>query len=62
MRSCAPRRKTSSCSEWLGLEADGEGDHLLLKVRKRGANTMWVAKQLARLGEDSIRATSASPG
>src|SRR5690606_19220333 len=35
---------------WLGFQADGEGDHLLLKVRKRGANTMWVAKQLARLG------------
>ncbi len=37
--------------EWLGFEADGEGDHLLLKVRKRGANTMWVAKQLARIGK-----------
>lgn len=37
--------------EWLGFDADGEGDHLLLKVRKRGANTMWVAKQLARLGK-----------
>lgn len=37
--------------EWLGFEADGEGDHLLLKVRKRGANTLWVAKQLARLGK-----------
>jgi tRNA pseudouridine13 synthase len=37
--------------EWLGFEADGEGDHLLLKVRKRGANTQWVAKQLARLGK-----------
>ncbi len=37
--------------EWLGFEADGEGDHLLLKVRKRGANTMWVAKQLAKLGK-----------
>jgi tRNA pseudouridine13 synthase len=35
--------------EWLGWEADGEGDHLLLRVRKRGANTLWVAKQLARL-------------
>jgi tRNA pseudouridine13 synthase len=35
--------------EWLGWEADGAGDHLLLKVRKRGANTLWVAKQLARL-------------
>lgn len=37
--------------EWLGFDADGEGDHLLLRVRKRGANTMWVAKQLARLGK-----------
>lgn len=37
--------------EWLGFEADGEGEHLLLKVRKRGANTLWVAKQLARLGK-----------
>ncbi len=37
--------------EWLGFEADGEGDHLLLKVRKRGANTMWVAKQLAKIGK-----------
>lgn len=37
--------------EWLGWEADGAGDHLLLKVRKRGANTVWVAKQLARLAK-----------
>lgn len=37
--------------EWLGFAADGEGDHLLLTVRKRWANTMWVAKQLARLGK-----------
>ncbi len=37
--------------EWLGWEADGEGDHLLLRVRKRGANTLWVAKQLARLAK-----------
>ena len=35
--------------EWLGFEADGEGDHWLLKVRKRGANTHWVVKQLSRL-------------
>jgi tRNA pseudouridine13 synthase len=35
--------------EWLGFEADGEGDHFLLKVRKRGANTHWVAKQLGKL-------------
>lgn len=37
--------------EWLGFDADGEGDHLLLKVRKRGANTMWVAKQIAKIGK-----------
>lgn len=37
--------------EWLGFEADGEGDHWLLTVRKRDANTHWVAKQLARLGK-----------
>lgn len=41
--------------EWLGFEADGEGDHLLLRVRKRGANTAWVAKELARLGRIPVR-------
>jgi tRNA pseudouridine13 synthase len=34
--------------EWLGFTAEGDGEHWLLKVRKRGANTQWVAKQLAR--------------
>jgi tRNA pseudouridine13 synthase len=34
--------------EWLGFEPDCAGDHMLLTVRKRGANTIWVAKQLAR--------------
>ncbi len=34
--------------EWLGFAADGEGDHWLLTVRKRDANTMWVAKQIAK--------------
>lgn len=34
--------------EWLGFDADGDGDHWLLTVRKRGANTHWVAKQLAK--------------
>lgn len=37
--------------EWLGFGADGEGDHWLLTVRKRGANTQWVAKQLARVAQ-----------
>ncbi len=34
--------------EDLGFEPDGAGQHLLLKVRKRGANTEWVARALAR--------------
>jgi tRNA pseudouridine13 synthase len=37
--------------EWLGFEADGDGDHWLLTVRKRDANTHWVAKQIARLAD-----------
>lgn len=37
--------------EWLGFMPDGEGDHWLLTVRKRGANTHWVAKQLGRLAK-----------
>jgi tRNA pseudouridine13 synthase len=37
--------------EWLGFEADGEGEHWLLTVRKRDANTHWVAKQIARLAQ-----------
>jgi tRNA pseudouridine13 synthase len=41
--------------EWLGFEADGEGDHMLLTVRKRGANTLWVAKQLARFAKADVR-------
>jgi tRNA pseudouridine13 synthase len=34
--------------EILGFEAGGEGPHALLRVRKRGANTEWVARELAR--------------
>jgi tRNA pseudouridine13 synthase len=34
--------------EVLGYDADGEGEHALLWVEKRGANTDWVAKELAR--------------
>lgn len=35
--------------EILGFEAGGEGPHALLRVRKRGANTEWVARELARV-------------
>jgi len=34
--------------EVLGFEADGDGTHAFLKIRKKNANTEWVAKQLAR--------------
>jgi tRNA pseudouridine13 synthase len=34
--------------EILGFDAAGDGPHALLHVRKRGANTEWVARELAR--------------
>ncbi|HET7651040.1 MAG TPA: tRNA pseudouridine(13) synthase TruD [Gammaproteobacteria bacterium] len=34
--------------EVLGFEADGAGEHVLVQVEKRGANTAWVARELAR--------------
>lgn len=34
--------------EDLGLSPDGAGEHLLVQVRKTGANTAWVAGWLAR--------------
>jgi tRNA pseudouridine13 synthase len=38
-------------NEELGFEAAGQGPHLLLRIRKRNANTGWVARELAkRLG------------
>jgi tRNA pseudouridine13 synthase len=36
--------------ELLGFPPAGEGPHCLLRVRKRGANTEWVARELARHG------------
>lgn len=35
--------------EDLGFEPSGAGEHLMLWVEKRGANTEWVARQLARV-------------
>jgi len=35
--------------EDLGFVASGTGQHVLLKIRKRNANTQWVARELARL-------------
>jgi len=34
--------------EMLGFEPDGEGEHVLLQIRKRDANTDWVARKLSR--------------
>ncbi|MBB3226901.1 tRNA pseudouridine13 synthase [Luteibacter sp. Sphag1AF] len=39
--------------EILGYEADGEGEHALLIVEKRGANTDWVARELAKFAGTS---------
>lgn len=35
--------------EQLDFEPSGSGEHRLLQIRKRGENTLWIAKQLARL-------------
>ena len=40
--------KDFQVDEILGFAAGGEGPHALLQVRKRGANTEWVARELAR--------------
>jgi tRNA pseudouridine13 synthase len=37
--------------EQLGFTPSGSGEHLLLRVRKRGQNTAWVARELARLAD-----------
>ena len=46
--------------EVLGFEADGTGGHVLLVVEKRGANTGWVASQLARFARVPVRDVGAS--
>lgn len=48
---CAARLRTEPedflVEEQLGFEAAGTGQHVLLKVRKRNANTLWIARELA---------------
>ncbi len=41
--------------EILGFEPSGEGEHVFLKVEKRGENTDYVARQLARFAGISSR-------
>ncbi|HEY6516573.1 MAG TPA: tRNA pseudouridine(13) synthase TruD [Steroidobacteraceae bacterium] len=49
---CAGRLRTEPedflVEEQLGFEPAGAGQHVLLKVRKREANTQWIARELAR--------------
>jgi tRNA pseudouridine13 synthase len=35
--------------EDLGIAPDGAGEHVFVRVEKRGANTDWVARELARI-------------
>ena len=42
-------------SEQLGFEPEGSGAHLWLRVRKRGANTEWVARRLARAAGVAVK-------
>ena len=35
--------------EWLEVEPDGAGEHLLLHLRKRNMNTQYVARHVARV-------------
>ena len=44
--------------EELGFEPEGEGEHALVRVRKRGCNTAWVARQLAQLAGIRVREVS----
>jgi tRNA pseudouridine13 synthase len=38
-------------TENLGFELSGTGEHVYLHIEKRGDNTIWLAKQIARLVE-----------
>lgn len=44
--------------EDLGFEPDGAGEHIFLRIEKRGANTDWVARELAKFA--SVRPDAVS--
>ncbi len=44
--------------EDLGFEADGAGEHLLVRIEKRAANTEWAARALARFAGVAPNAVS----
>ena len=45
-------------SEDLGFEPDGDGEHLLVRIRKEGCNTQFVADNLARFAKIPQRSVS----
>ncbi len=44
--------------EEVGFAPSGSGEHVLLKVRKRAANTDWVARRIAAFAQVDARAVS----
>ncbi len=46
-----PRPEDFFVDEVLGFEADGDGEHILLRVEKRNVNSDWLAGQLARFAD-----------
>lgn len=44
--------------EELTFEPDGSGEHVLLQIQKRDANTEWVARKLARFADVPMRDVS----
>lgn len=44
--------------EDLGFQPDGDGEHILVRVRKRGCNTSFVAEALAKFARLPARAVS----
>ncbi|HEY9052910.1 MAG TPA: tRNA pseudouridine(13) synthase TruD [Gammaproteobacteria bacterium] len=43
------RHEDFRVDEIMPVEPSGEGEHLWLKIEKKGSNTEWVARQLAKL-------------
>jgi tRNA pseudouridine13 synthase len=52
---CAP---ADFCVSEVGIKPSGEGEHLMLRIRKTGQNTRWVAKRLADALHIPYRAVS----
>ena len=61
-RCCAPQPEDFEVEERLGFEPDGGRAHLLLRVEKRAANTLFVARRLAARRGLCLRPKSALRG